>query len=855
MAQQMALTSGAKIGPYEIQSPLGAGGMGEVYRARDTRLDRSVAIKILPEAFLSDADRLQRFQQEARILSSLNHPNLLAIFDVGSQNGSHYLVSELLEGKTLRERLSEGPLSLRKAVEYGVQMANGLAAAHEKGIVHRDLKPDNVFITKDGRVKILDFGLAKPSPKADVNTAAVTVATLPGVVLGTAGYMSPEQVRGQSTDLRSDIFSFGAILYEMVSGKRAFARDSSIETMNAILKEDPADVSTETKNISPAMQRLIHRCLEKAPEERFQSARDLAFALDALSGTSSTSETRLHAAPSPRKVRTTALASFAALLMLAVGFLVGMRAVKPSYPAFHQLIFGRGYIETARFTPDGQNVIYGAAWNNQPFEIFSTRLEGLESRSLGLPSANILGIASNGQMALGLGWHHTLNWMTIGTLAEVSLSGGSPRLLLEKVCDGDISQDGKQFAVVRCSSSEQTLESPIGKVLYRTNGYISHVRISPQGEAIAFCDHPVLGDDRGSVAMVDLEGKLSRLTQIWSSARGLAWQPSGQEVWFTASPHEDAQVLYAVSRNGRLRTVLSSPAYLWLQDISADGKVLLGNSQESSPVAIHRAGVMADKILDLASESAITTGISDDGSLIAIDYSGSGSGSDYAVYVAKADGSPLVRLGDGSAMGITPDGKSIIALLPSTNSTFRLLPTGAGETRTFEVSPVHALDYYGNWVRDGTKFVFLGSEPGKKTRAYLLDTTTGKASPVTPEGTIDPLISPDGKFVAARDLKQEFQLYPLAGGEPQTVKGLKEGELLIQWDTTGTKLYVWDRTFPAHVFLVDLRSGERREWTTLVPPDSAGVLYGNIDMTPDGKTSVYRYRRNVTTLFLAEGLK
>lgn len=467
----MALTSGTKLGPYEIQSPLGAGGMGEVYRARDTRLDRSVAIKILPAAFSSDTDRLQRFQQEARVLSSLNHHNLLAIFDVGNQDGSYFLVSELLEGESLRERLSAGPLPLRKAVDYGVQMANGLGAAHEKGIVHRDLKPDNIFITKDGRVKILDFGLAKPAPEASGNAATIAgPATLPGVVLGTAGYMSPEQVRGKNADVRSDIFSFGAILYEMVAGQRAFRGDSSVETMNAILKDDPPEISTTTKNISPAMDRLIRRCLEKAPEERFQSARDLAFALDALSGISSTGAVAVARVRSPRKLRFALLSTFAALLAVAVAFLAGVRTGTPQHPIFFQLIFGRGFIETARFTPDGQSVIYGASWNNQPFEIFSTRLEGLESRSLGLPSGNILGIASNGRMALALGWHHTLNWMAMGTLGEVSLSGGAPRPLLEKVCAGHISRDGKQFAIVRCAGSEQTVEFPIGKILYRTNG-------------------------------------------------------------------------------------------------------------------------------------------------------------------------------------------------------------------------------------------------------------------------------------------------------------------------------------------------------------------------------------------------
>lgn len=458
-------------------------------------------------------------------------------------------------------------------------------------------------------------------------------------------------------------------------------------------------------------------------------------------------------------------------------------------------------------------------------------------------------------MALALGWHHTLNWIAMGTLGTVSLSGGSPRSVLEKVCDGDISKDGKQFAVAHCSGSEETLEFPIGKVLYRTNGYISHLRISPQGDAVAFCDHPVLGDDRGSVAMADLNGKYTRLSDGWSSLRGLAWSVDGKEVWFTASANDEAQNLLAVSRTGTSRILLSSPAYLWLQDVSADGRVLLGNSQESGPIAIHRLDGSVDKILDLASESTIVSGISSDGSLMAIDYSGAGSGSDYAVYLMQTDGSAPMHLGEGSAMGLSPDGKWILAFLPSTSSSLRLLPTGAGEVRNIDISPVHVLNYEGNWTRDGSKFVFQGSEPGKQARTYLLDAKTGKAAPVTPEGTTDALISPDGKSIVARRQQLEFLLYPVEGGEPQPLKGLNDGEHPVQWDASGAKLYVWDNTFPAHVFLVDLKTGARQPWTTIVPPDHAGVLYGNIVMTPDGKTSVYRYRRIETTLFLAEGLQ
>jgi serine/threonine protein kinase/Tfp pilus assembly protein PilF len=283
---RVTLTSGTKLGDYEVKSLLGSGGMGEVYRARDSRLGRDVAIKVLPSSLSADSDRLRRFEQEARAAAALNHPNILAVHQMGTYEGAPYLVSELLEGETLREQIKRGRLSMRKAIDYGVQIARGLAAAHEKGIVHRDLKPENLFVTKDGRVKILDFGLAKltqPQSSSEHSAPTFTEGTEAGVVMGTVGYMAPEQVRGQAADHRADIFAFGAILYEMLAGKRPFQKPTSPETMSAILNEDPPGISQVTANIAPALQRVVHRCLEKNPEQRFQSASDLAFALDALS--------------------------------------------------------------------------------------------------------------------------------------------------------------------------------------------------------------------------------------------------------------------------------------------------------------------------------------------------------------------------------------------------------------------------------------------------------------------------------------------------------------------------------------------------------------------------------------------
>jgi TolB-like protein/Tfp pilus assembly protein PilF len=326
----MTLAAGSKLGPYEILGQIGAGGMGEVYRAKDPRLGRDVAIKVLPASFSQDADRLRRFEQEARAAGVLNHPNITAVYDIGTHDGAPYVVQELLEGETLRAVLAGATLPPRKAIDYALQIAHGLAAAHEKGIVHRDLKPENLFVTKDGRIKILDFGLAKlihteeESPITALPTE--TAGTEPGVVLGTLSYMSPEQVRGQPTDTRSDIFSFGAILYELLSGRRAFRGASAADTMSAILKEDPPDLSVTNQDLPPGLERTVRHCLEKSPEQRFQSARDLAFDLESLSDMRHVTAGRAARAASPPRRRLLLLGAGVAVVLLALGGITWVRS-------------------------------------------------------------------------------------------------------------------------------------------------------------------------------------------------------------------------------------------------------------------------------------------------------------------------------------------------------------------------------------------------------------------------------------------------------------------------------------------------------------------------------------------------
>src|SRR5262245_12459714 len=486
--------------------------MGEVYRARDSRLGREIAVKVLPADVSSDPGRRQRFEQEARSASALNHPNILTIYDIGSHDGTTFIAMELVEGKTLRDVIAAESLTIRKILDYAVQVADGLAKAHAAGIVHRDLKPENVMISKDGFVKILDFGLAKLTEsrggEGSELPTAIEAATQPGTVMGTAGYMSPEQAGGQPLDFRSDQFALGAILYEMATGKRAFHRKTGAETLVAILREEPEPIGQVNPKAPAPLRWIIERCLAKDPEERYAStkdlARDLAAARGHLSETSASGGLAAAEPPPARRRRwllpaAVALAAGAALGLLARGLIPG-RSSAP--PRFQRLTYQRGTVLSARFAPDGQTILYGAAIDGRPVEVFSTVAEGHVSRSLSLPRSDVLSVASTGELALSLNRHFTIGFQTIGTLARVPLAGGAPREILENVQDADWSPDGKELAVSRYDGGTWRLEYPIGHVLYGARAWVSDVRVSPDGRLVAFLDHPQLGDSDGTIRVV-----------------------------------------------------------------------------------------------------------------------------------------------------------------------------------------------------------------------------------------------------------------------------------------------------------------------------------------------------------------
>jgi Tol biopolymer transport system component len=862
----MSLSPGTKLGPYEILAPLGAGGMGEVFRARDPRLSREVAIKVLPPSFAKDADRMRRFEQEARAAGILNHPNITSIHDFGTVDGSPYVVMELLEGDTLRNRLSTGPVPVRKAIDWAIQMARGLAAAHEKGIVHRDLKPENVFVTKDGRVKILDFGLAKlkeEKPLGSQTGMPTMVPTEPGVVLGTMGYMAPEQVRGQSADRRSDIFSFGAILYEMLSGQRAFRGDTAADTITAILTREPPDISQTNHDVHPGLDRIIRHCLEKNPEERFESARDLAFDLEALSGISTpraiSGAAVPPAAPRRRWMVPVATGLLGVALGVAGGLFAGKRMYERATPSFRQLTFRNGLIQAARFGPDGQSIYYSASWEGKPLDLYVTRLDSPESRTFGLPNAGVLSVSSSGEMAVALDSRAQGGFTRVGTLARLGITGGgAPREISHEVQFADWAPDGQALAIVRDTNAKARLEFPIGKEVYSTGGWMSHPRISPDGKQIAFLEHPVRGDDAGFVAIVDASGKHRALTDSFASAGGLCWSPRGNEVWFTASRVGFNRYLHAVSPSGRSRTLAEATGGLTLEDVSRDGRVLV--AQDKARQGMYALAPGAEKETEMSwLDWGLPADITKDGSMILFDESGEGGGPGFSVYIRKLDGSPAVRLGEGSAQALSPDG-SQAAVIVRKGDVFQvvLYPTGAGQPRTIPVEGM-ILQQLG-WLADGKGLLVEASEKGRGIRLYTMDLEGGKLRAFSPEGyrLASLHVRPGAREVAVFGPDQKRYLYPIDGGEPTVIASLRPRENIAGWSADGKSLFVRlrDSSLPAVVESLDLATGKRERMREIRPADASGVTgVGAVRVTPDGKAYAYSFVRNLADLYVVEGLK
>jgi eukaryotic-like serine/threonine-protein kinase len=859
----MPITAGTKLGPYEIVAPVGAGGMGEVYRARDQRLGRDVAVKVLPASLSRDADRMRRFEQEARATAALNHPNILAVFDIGTHDGSPYLVTELLEGETLRERMQARALSARKSVEYAQQIARGLVAAHEKGILHRDLKPENIFVTSSGQVKILDFGLAKLiSPEGATggsDSPTLASGTAAGVVLGTVGYMSPEQVRGLNVDARSDLFSLGTILYEMVSGKRAFGGDTPADTMSAILKEEPAPLTDIHQNIPPGLARIVEHCLEKNPADRFQSARDVVFALEAFSGSSSSKVAAL-ATPARGSVRKATAGMVVAVVVTAAvaAFLMGRSSAPAATPlTYHQLTFQRGTVYQARFAPDGETVVYAAAWNGKPVELFSMRADSTDSRPLGLTDTDLMSISSNGELAVRTAPRFLTSFQTTGTVGRTSLSGGLPRPVENDVQAADWAPNGKSGVLVRDVGGEQRMEFN-GKILYSTPGWISNPRFSPDGMRIAFVNHQSRAGDPGRISVLTVsDGKVTDLAKGFVSTYGVAWAPAGNEVWFTATRTGSMRMLYAVTLHGKERVVASIPGILTLQDISKTGRVLLTDDKWRLELVALPPGKDKEQDLTHQDYSAIRA-LSADGKTLLFDESGEAGGAAGVMYLRPADGSAPLRLGDGTSQALSHDGKWVLAVSLQGTNTISIIPTGTGESRTLPQLPF--FPHWGDFFPGDKELLVSGGEAGHANRLYRVSIDTGAVKAVNAEGVTQvpyaQIISPDGKSVLAFGPDGQPGIYSTENGERKAIAGMEAGEQPIGWTADGASIYVYRPTVPARVFRVELAGGKRTLWKELSPADPVGVYFIRPPhIANDGKSYAYNYGRILSDLYVADGLK
>jgi hypothetical protein len=860
----MALTPGSRLGPYEILAPLGAGGMGEVYRARDTKLDRDVAVKVLPSSLARDPAALARFEREAKAVAALSHPNILAVHDFGTSEGTSYAVMELLEGESLRERLAEGALPPRKASEIAREIALGLAAAHDKGIVHRDLKPENLFLTNDGRVKILDFGLARqlalPS-SGDTHSPTAAPGTEPGTVLGTVGYMAPEQIRGLPADPRTDIFSFGAVLYEMLAGRRAFLGETAVETMNAILKEDPPELAQSGRQIPPGLERIVSHCLEKKPDERFQSARDLAFDLGSLS-TATVASGAVGAIPTTsRWLRRLALA-VAGLAVVALALWMGTRLVSGGAVAalrMKRLTFRRGNILTARFAPDGQTVVYGAAWEGKPSELFSARTDSVESRPLGLDHANVLSVSSTGELAVQLRKGTFQTPGSPGTLARVPLGGGAARELQDNVYSAAWAPDAENLAVMSLApSGKSRLEYPVGRLVEESFYlYNNAVRVSPGGE-LAFAE----GDFNGlyTIRVSDRQGRKKALVQGLKEFQGFAWSRRTGELFFVGGRQTGETDLRAVSTAGRERLVWTGANGFYLHDVAPDGRLLLERFIGRQGIIWRSADGAPERDLGWLDGTNLRA-LSRDGSRILFAEAGEGAGPIGGVYLRRTDGSPAMRLGDGEPWSLSPDGKWALAITVSATPEIMLLPTGTGSPRKVAVEGIKPFGAI--FIGDGSKIAIFHSAPGEPPRLSVVGLDGGRPTAIAVPGISARngiAFSLDGARIAYGDTEHRIRTAPISGGAPATVPGaaLGECEYVADWSGDGRFIVVEnDCDVPERVLRVSVQSGERTPWKELQPNDGAGViLVSRAFFTSDGTGYAYKYFRNVSSdLFLVDGLK
>jgi len=845
----MALKPGTILGQYEIRSPLGAGGMGEVYRARDTRLDRDVAVKVLPESLTSNPDRLRRFEQEARAAAALNHPNILAVYQMGTQDGVSFLVSELLEGETLRERLKRGPVPFGKTIDYAVQIAHGLAAPHEKGVVHRDLKPENVFLTNHGRVKILDFGLAKITEAKDSSGSEPTVArgTESGTVMGTVGYMSPEQVRGKNVDHRSDIFAFGTIVYELVTGKQTFHKPTSAETMTAILNEEPTSISQLAPTTPPGLLRVIHRCLEKNPDQRFQSASDLAFALEALSDSSITPGTSAHAQPgalSSRRWMTMAVVVAVVFGGALLAYLWNQSPAVPKVSNYVQLT--KDGLPKRLIGTDGSRLyLYRFASDYQGMEELSVA-GGEPRKSTILPSPNMspLALSPDGSELLAAEVHGV---PPKGPLWTFPVLGGSPHRIGDlEVLDARWSPDGKMLAYSTGSdlfvAKTDGTESRKVASLKVTDTIINPV-FSPDVTFLRFdnTNFTVSSLWETSVDHMDAHPLLPGWTKPPDSECCSVWSTDGKYFLYQSK----GQIWSIPRKRNFVRSIpkpvqlTSSPLFLQSLLPSRDGKKLFVVGQTFRG-QLTRYNLKSRRFEPfLGGISAEFAGFSKDKQWVAYVAYPEGN-----LWRSKMDGSERLQLTSHANPVFlpqwSPDGKKIVffEIFPDGRSTISEVSPDGGSPRPLTIDDPHSQDP--TWSSDGSKIMFGGSAGDPASTVRTFDFTTHQIQTLPDStGLYSPRWSPNGRYVAA--MSADSTKLVLFDFKTQKWSELTKGTLgWMCWSNTGEYLFAVDYTGTGTVLKIRLSDRTIQRMFDLKDISPTGYWGASLTLAPDDSPLMLR---------------
>jgi dipeptidyl aminopeptidase/acylaminoacyl peptidase len=808
--------AGSELGPYRLETQLGAGGMGAVYRARDTRLDRAIAIKVLHTE--TNANRLAT---EARAAAAITHPAVVAIHDVGTAQGLTYIAMELVDGESLRSVLERGALPLARAHELAVELADALAAAHARGVIHRDLKPENLIIARDGRLRVLDFGLAK------LLDADPLDATEPGAVQGTAGYMAPEQARGEPADARADLFAAGAIIYEMVTGRRAFGGATHADRLSAVLRDTPA--LDELGALTP----IVERCLAKDPASRFHAAADLAWAL------------RNASTPVPSRARwsrRTILAGAGAALVTGVGgFLLGRRPVaarQAPRAEFRQLTYKTGRVYSARFTPEGHRLVFGAAWDADPVRVYIADLATASTSRTEL-AGDTLAVSRRGELALGIARRFTNHQSATGTLAVVPLGGGAQRVLASSIQEADFAPDGS-LAVIRATATGFSLEAPLGTPIITTGAWITHPRVSPDGRRIAYLQHPNANDDAGDVMVVEIASRATRvLSTGWSSIAGLAWDPDGRSIWFTAGRDNAINVLHAVTLGGTVRTIAETTGRLRLHDLTSDRRAAVTVDVWRLRTMAGGAG-SAERDCSL-SEASFVTDISADGASLAIAELGSAETAN-GVYVVPFAGGPPLRLGDGFPHAISPSGKLVAANVMETAGPQLVVYSTASGDRVGLQAPGAVNS--ARWI-DETSLVV-----SSKQRLWRLAIGAAPVA-LTEAGVAGRLaIDPARRRCACVDARERLHVVELASGAHRVVADKLGPRFAAGWLAEPDAILVSTSTTPLELARIDAASGAEQPFTTIQPPPVGLKAVDSLVVHRDGVRYAYSYGQELSHMYL-----